>query len=94
MSGSEAMIDKIDTNQIQDPFDGQPAGKASRSKAASSEQADATLQINYDRLIEAAKATPADAGAVQRARELLESGQLDNPANIREAASNIITFGI
>jgi hypothetical protein len=92
------MIDKININQIQDPRqagDGPSAGQANRPKQAANSQADATLQIDYGKLIEQALNTPqADTDAVQRAKELLQSGQLDNPANIKEAAENIIKFGI
>jgi len=88
------MIDKININQIPDHFDGQQSGQ-NRPKAVANSQADATLQINYARLIEQAiNSRPADADAVQKAKELLQSGQLDNPAKIREAATNIIKFGV
>jgi hypothetical protein len=88
------MIDKININQITDYFDGSKAGQ-NRSKAVSNNQADATLQINYARLIEQAiNSRPTDAEAVQKAKELIQSGQLDNPANIKEAAANIIKFGV
>ncbi len=89
------MIDKININQIQGSLDGQPAGRPNRPKPAAGEQADATLQIDYRQLIEQAIKTPADdTDAVQRARQILESGQLDNPANIKEAAQNILKFGV
>jgi len=91
------MIDKININQIPDPRqagDGL-AGQTNRSKRAANNQTDATLQIDYGKLIEQALNTQqADNTAVQRAKELLQSGQLDNPANIKEAAENILKFGI
>lgn len=88
------MIDKININQIQERLEG-PQGQPNRPKQATNEQADATLQIDYGRLIEQATTMPlADNTAVQRAKELLQSGQLDNPANIKQAAENIIKFGI
>jgi hypothetical protein len=60
-----------------------------------SEGSDATLQVNFADLIsQAMQAAEADADAVQRARELLESGRLTSPENIRSAAENIVTFGI
>jgi len=53
------------------------------------------LQVSYDSLIEQAKQIPPeDASVVQRARELLLSGQLDNPENIRAAAEAIVKFGV
>ena len=56
---------------------------------------DALVQVNHDGLIEKASQLPQlDPNAVQRARELLESGELDSEANIRAAAENIIKFGI
>ena len=89
------MIDKININPIRDQVEGPSSGQANRSKRAPNGQADATLQINFDRLIEQANKIPAeDAVAVQKARQLLESGQLDTPANIKEAAENIIKFGV
>ena len=95
MCSSEEMIDKININQIPEHFDGQSAGQTNRPKPPANDQADATLQINYGRLIEqATKALPDETDAVQKARELLQSGQLDNPANIKEAAENIAKFGV
>jgi hypothetical protein len=89
------MIDKININQIPEHFDGPSPGQPNRSKPPANDQADATLQINYGRLIEqATKALPDETDAVQKARELLQSGQLDNPANIKEAAENIAKFGV
>ena len=90
------MIDKININQISDHFDGSQAGQQNRTKAVANNQADATLQIDYARLIEQAinSQPTTDTDAVQKAKELLQSGQLDNPANIREAAANIIKFGV
>lgn len=89
------MIDKININQIPDHFDGPSPGQRNHPKPPVNDQADATLQIDFGRLIEqATKMPPADADAVQKAGELLKSGQLDNPANIKEAAENIIKFGL
>jgi len=88
------MIDKININQIPDFYDGSQPGK-NRSKPITNNQTDATLQIDYARLIEQAiKSRPDETDAVQKALELLESGQLDNPENIRQAASNIVKFGV
>jgi hypothetical protein len=89
------MIDKININQIQDPFDGQSPNQANSAKRVVQEQVDATLQIEFGRIIEQAiKTPPADENAVQRAKELLESGRLDNPANVKEAAKAIVKFGV
>jgi len=92
------MIDKININQIPDPRragDGSSADQPNRTKQVANDKADATLQIDYARLIEQAiQSRETDTDAVQKAKELLQSGQLDNPANIREAAANIIKFGV
>jgi hypothetical protein len=89
------MIDKININQISDRFDGSQSGQQNRSKTVANSQADATLQIDYARLIEQAiNSKPTENDAVQKAKELIQSGQLDNPANIKEAAANIIKFGV
>ena len=89
------MIEKIDTNQIQD-FLGKPSSKQSDSnKALPNNGADVSLQVNYASFIDKAKQTPqTDTEAVQRAQELLLSGELESPENIRAAAENIIRFGI
>ena len=64
-------------------------------KLLTNNEADATLQIDNARLIEqATNSQPTDTDAVQKAKELMQSGQLDNPANIKEAAANIIKFGV
>jgi hypothetical protein len=90
------MIDKININQISDHFDGSSAGKPNHSKVVTSNQADDTLQIDNARLMEqAVNSQPTtDTDAVQKARELIQSGQLDTPANIKEAAANIAKFGV
>jgi hypothetical protein len=88
------MIDKININQVSDYFDGSQAGQ-NRSKAVANNKADATLQIDYASLMEQAiNSQPAAPDAIQKAKELLKSGQLDNPAFIKEAAANIIKFGV
>ncbi|MGD0078168.1 MAG: hypothetical protein ABSB91_06040 [Sedimentisphaerales bacterium] len=88
------MIEKININPIRfdDASSGQPGP---RQAGAANQQVDATLQVNFDRLMEQAKKLPADdTEIVHRAQELLRSGGLDNPANIKQAAENIVKFGI
>ncbi len=89
------MINKINANQIQDLAEQQSADKANAVKPSSKPQADASLQTEYASLLEKALTTPTDdADAVQRACDLLKSGQLDCPDNTREAAENIIEYGV
>lgn len=88
------MIEKIDNNQIPDVLKESSARQADTLKIPA-EEGDVSLQANYDSLIEKAKEIPPeDSTAVQRAQQLLSSGQLESPENIRAAAENIIKFGI
>lgn len=89
------MIEKIDNNQISDILNESSPKKPTPPKASTDTEADASLQVNYDSLIEKAKEIPQeDTTAVQQAQQLLMSDQLESPENIREAAENIIEFGI
>jgi len=89
------MIEKIENNQIPDMLKESSATQSSPSNIPAKTGLDASLQVSYDSLIEQAKQIPPeDTSAVQQARELLLSGQLDNPENIRAAAEAIVKFGI
>lgn len=89
------MIEKIDKNQISGILKESSSRQPELPKNSESDQADASLQISYDSLIEKTKQLPKeDIDAVQKARELLLSGQLDSPENISAAAEAIIKFGI
>jgi hypothetical protein len=88
------MIEKINNSQIQGFLD-KPLKQTDVVKQAPKNSADAFLQADYASLInEAMQTQESDASAVQKAKELLLSGQLDNPENIRQAAENIIKFGL
>ncbi len=89
------MIDNINAGQV-----GHTLGKTSlpspepANKPAQSDT-DATLQVSFADLINKAReSATADTNAVEEARELLLSGQLTSPENIRSAAGNILCFGI
>ena len=89
------MIEKINNNQIPDILKESSAIQPSPSNDSAKTGIDALLQVSYDSLIEQAKQPPQeDADAVQRAHQLLLSGQLDNPENIRAAAEAIVKFGV
>ncbi|MHC4122672.1 MAG: hypothetical protein ACYSSI_03790 [Planctomycetota bacterium] len=89
------MIEKIENNQIPDILKESSAMQSSPSDIPLKTGLDASLQVSYDSLIEQAKQPPQeDADAVQRARQLLLSGQLDSMQNIRTAAEAIVKFGI
>jgi hypothetical protein len=87
------MIENIHNSQVAHVM-----GSSTSPHAANkclSEGSDATVQVNFADLIgQALQGAQADADAVQQARQLLESGRLTSPENIRSAAENIITFGI
>ncbi|MHC4636367.1 MAG: hypothetical protein ACYTBV_02550 [Planctomycetota bacterium] len=91
------MIDKIDHNQIQDLFGKTPSRSPNPSEQlVSTPGENASLQVDYEVLINQAikEAQQDDTKAVERARELLASGELESPDNFRDAAENIINFGI
>ena len=88
------MIDKLDTNQpmIESSVS---SGQSKPPKAIPNNDADVSIQVNYAALIDEAVQEPrGGAHRVQQARELLLSGQLESPENIREAAENIVEHGI
>lgn len=88
------MIEKIDGNRIQDLFE-KPTPRQVNPADTVAGSADASLQVNYAELIEKAMQVPQeDDKAVQRAKELLLSGQLESEDNIRAAAENIVKFGV
>ncbi len=89
------MIDNIRNNQVAHAMGPNALPHADAANRRLSAGSDATLQVNFADLIsQSLQATEADATAVQKARELLESGRLTSPENIRAAAENILTFGI
>ncbi len=89
------MIDKIGSSPISDSLGkaGNLQDDAEPTRVTSG--ADASLQVDFGTLIDkAAEAQSSDAKAVERAKALLASGQLDSKENILEAADNILKFGI
>ena len=88
------MIDKIDNNQpLIEP--GPASGQANQPRALPKAGDDVSVQVNYASLIEQALQEPQDeALAIQKARDLLLSGELESPRNIREAAKNILDLGV
>lgn len=85
------MIEKINNNQISDIL----KESASRQTQETTSQASDSLQVDYEVLMEKATQLPQEDGdAVQRAKQLLLSGQLDSPQNIQAAAEKIVKFGI
>ncbi len=89
------MINNIHSNQVTNPMGSNALPHAEGANRRLTEQSDAIAQVNFADLInQAMQAEQAEADAVQRARELLQSGRLTSLENIRSAAENIVTFGI
>ena len=89
------MIGKIQTNQIRELLEELSSRQLNSAGNVQNSDADVSLQVNYASLIDQAMQAPeADVDVVAAARELLLSGQLESPENIRAAAENIIDFGI
>ncbi len=88
------MIENINANQ---PLidSGMSSGQPNSARALPNKDEDVSVQVNYASLIEKAMQEPeGDAQRVQKARELLLSGQLESAENIRQAAENIVKYGI
>jgi hypothetical protein len=89
------MIEKVNTNQFPN-FLEKPSSRMPNSAAEiSGKDADVSVQVDYASFIDAALKIPKmDSQAIEKAKQLLLSGQLESPENIKQAAENIITFGI
>lgn len=89
------MIGKIHTNQIRELLEELSSRPLSSGSAAPNSDTDVSVQVNYASLIDQAMQAPqADDNVVDAARKLLLSGKLESPENCREAAENIVNFGI
>jgi hypothetical protein len=89
------MIERINNNPVRDILKESSSRQPEPPMSSANNQIDALLQVDHQSLIEKVKQLPqGDADAVQRARELLLSGQLESPENIQAAAENIIKYGI
>ena len=74
---------------------GSSSTQSNSAGALPDNDADVSVQVDYASLIDEATQSPeADTQAVQRARELLLSGELESSACVFEAAGNIALFGI
>jgi hypothetical protein len=89
------MVGKIQTNQIRELLEELSSRQLNPGGNVQNSDTDVSVQVNYASLIDQAMQAPeADDDVVATARELLLSGQLESPENIRAAAENIIDFGI
>lgn len=86
---------KIDANNIQDFLSKPAPAQPSPEKTSQDENIDASLKVVFSSLIEnALQSGESDPTAVQQAKQLIDSGQLDNPENIQQSAENIVDFGL
>jgi len=89
------MIGKIQANQIRELLQALSSGPTNTDSTIPNNDADASVQVNHASLInQAMQASQADEDIVNEARKLLRSGQLESLQNCREAAENIVMFGI
>lgn len=87
------MINNINSNNIASTGPKGLQKRPVKSLSGSSEEADATIQVQYDSLVSRAVDSDVDVQGVEKAKKLILSGQLDTPENIREAATNIVQYG-
>lgn len=89
----KSMITNIDNSHRGQVPPNAGTGHQVLQRSAQSDQA-ASLEVRYDALIaQALDLAQPQADAIERARVLIASGQLDTPANIRQAAQEIIDLG-
>ena len=88
------MIDKIEIHQSL--FDSAASTKPAKTGPAHTDNStDVTFHLDNADLINKALQIPeSDPLHVERARELLLSGQLESPENFLEAAQNLYDFGV
>lgn len=89
------MIDNINANQMGQVLPKPPSPQPDSASARAQTDSDVALQVDFANLVDQAqKTTVADASDVQKARELLLSGELTSPENVKSAAQNMLRFGI
>jgi hypothetical protein len=89
------MIDNVQNNQVAQAMGKTALPHPGATNKPAADGSDATLHISFADLIsQAIQGSETETDAVQKARELLQSGQLTSPQNIRSAAQNILTDGI
>ena len=88
------MIDKIGTNSQPLIESGSSTGQPNPPGVLRGNDVDVSVQVDYASLVDKAMQPPTDDQRVQQARELLLSGKLDSIGMIREAAENILKYGV
>ncbi len=89
------MIEKVESNQIPDFIERSSSKQSNLTGAHPDIDADVSVHVNYASFIDKAMQIPeTDTQAVQRARELLLSGELESLDNTKKAAEYILNCGI
>ena len=89
------MINNIRNHEITQAMGRNTLPRTDATNRPAVDRSDATLQADFaDWINQAIQASETETDAVQKARGLLESGQLTSLENIRSAAENIVSFGI
>ncbi len=89
------MIEKVDTNKIQSFLEKSSSRLPKTTAAVTGNDASLTVRVDYASFIDSAMKIPQDdSQRIEKAKELLFSGQLESPENIKKAAKNIIYLGI
>ena len=89
------MIDKLSPNSQPLIESGKSAGQPNPHGVLRGNDVDVSLQVDYASLVDKAAQPPkTDDQRLQQARELLLSGKLDNIDIIKQAAKNILKYGL
>lgn len=89
------MIENINTNQAKNMLGQNPIVNPDPAKTRSQDASDVALRVDFAELVEQAKqASETNADAVEEARQLLNSGRLTTPENVRSAARDMLDFGV
>ena len=88
------MIENIKTNQY--PIEpGAPLNQPHSGYALPDNDTDVSVQVDHANLIKKALQIPeSNPEQIEKARELLLTGELDSPANILRAAQNLYNYGV
>ena len=92
---NSTMIDKIGTDRIRDMAEQSAPRQPEASTPLAESQIDASLHVDYASLVEKALQIPEiNTSAVEEARLQLLSGNLDTLDSAKEAARNMLEYGI
>ncbi len=88
------MTDRIENTGISSFTQAPQIGSGHKKVKAASVEPDDKAAFEYAAIEPGLHAPQDDQTKVKQAKKLLASGKLDNTANIKAAAGNILTFGV